>query len=185
MQFHRLAALLIGIWLGASVFMDFAATQNFQSVGRVMNSIDLRAVETAKQVGGPDATRLLLRAFAAETNAYLFEQWEWTELMLGLALLLVLVFARSYQKLAMASCLLMMGLVAVQRFKLSPMIVSLGRDLEYTTSQSHRFAAYHGAYASIELAKLALGLVLAGALLIRKRSDKKAFVREYERAREA
>jgi hypothetical protein len=184
-QFHRLASFIIGIWLGVSAFMDFVATQNFQNVGRVLNSIDVRAVETAKKIGDADAARQLLRYFAGEANRYLFEQWEWAELMLGLALLLVLLFGRTYQKFAMTLCLLMMCLVAAQRFFITPTITSLGRELEFSTSASRRFSVYHAAYGYVELTKLALGLLLAGRLVIRKRPGKKAFVREYERASES
>jgi len=185
MQFHRLASFIIGIWLGVSVFMDFVATQNFKTVNRVLSSADLRAVETAKKLGDTDSARFLLRYFAGEANRYLFEQWEWAELMLGLALLLVLLFGRTYQKFAMTLCLVMMCLVAAQRFRLTPAIVQIGRELEFSDSASRRFAAYHAAYGYIEVSKLVLGLVLAGRLVIRRRADKKAFVREYQRAGEA
>jgi hypothetical protein len=181
MQFHRLASFIIGIWLGVSVFMDFVAIQNFQNVNRVLGSMDVRAVETAKKVGDPDAARLLLRYSAGEANRYLFEQWEWAELLLGTALLLVLVFGRTYQKFAMALCVVMICLVAAQRFELTPAITKLGRELEFSASASRRFAAFHAAYGYVELTKLGLGLLLIGRLLIRGRSSKKAFVREYQR----
>jgi hypothetical protein len=181
MQFHRLASFIIGIWLGISVFMDVVATENFRAVNRAMGSDDVRAVETAKKLGGPDVERQLLRFFAGEINRYLFEQWEWAELLLGLALLLVLLFGRTYQKFAMALCVLMMCVVAAQRFKLTPAITQLGRELEFSTSASNRFAAYHAIYGYIEMGKLALGTLLIGRLLIRKRASKRAFVREYER----
>jgi hypothetical protein len=185
MQFHRFASLILGIWLGVSVFMDFVAVENFHSVSRVMGSLDVRAVETAKKVSDPDALRQLLRYFAGETNRYLFEQWEWAELLLGLALLLVLLFGRTYQKFAMSLCVLMMVIVVVQRFKLTPAITELGRELEFSTSASRRFASYHAAYGYVEIAKIAMGLMMAVRLLIRRGSSKKAFVREYQREREA
>ena len=181
MQFHRLASFIIGVWLGVSIFMDFVATQNFQTVNRVMTSLDLRVVEAAKKVGDPEATRYVLRYFAGEANRYLFEQWEWTELALGLALLLVLLFARSYQKLAMGLCLAMMFVVAAQRFYLTPRITMLGRELDFSPAASRRFAAFHQVYGIVEIGKLALGFGLVLRLLIRQRASKKAFVREYER----
>src|ERR1035438_6301177 len=49
MQFHRLASLILGIWLGASVLMDFVATQNFRTVSRVLGSLDVRAVERSEE----------------------------------------------------------------------------------------------------------------------------------------
>src|ERR1700739_821445 len=143
MQFHRLASLILGIWLGAGVLMDFVATQNFRTVSVVMGSLDVRAVETARKVSDPDALRLLLRYFAGESNRYLFEQWEWAEMLIGLALLVVLLFCRPYQKFALSLCLLMIAVVLVQRFKLTPMITRLGRELDFSNSASRRFRAYH------------------------------------------
>ena len=166
--------------------MDLVATQNFRTVSLVMGSLDVRAVDTArKAVADPEALRLLLRYFAGETNRYLFEQWEWAELLLGLALLLVLVFGRTYQKFAISLCLLMLVVVAVQRFKVTPAITSLGRELEFSTTASHRFAAYHAAYGYLEIGKLVMGLLMALRFVIRRHSSKKAFVREYQREREA
>jgi hypothetical protein len=185
MQFHRFAALLLGIWLGVSVFMDVVAVSNFRTVSVVMGSIDLRAVETAKKVGDPEALRQMLRYFAGEANRYLFEQWEWAELFLGMALLLVLLFGRTYQKFAMTLCVLMLLIVAGQRFKLTPAITQLGRELEFSASASRRFATYHAAYGYMEVTKIVMGLAMALRLLIRRGSSKKAFVREYARERQA
>ena len=164
--------------------MDIVATQNFRTVSVVMGSLDVRAVDTAKKVTDPDSLRLLLRYFAGETNRYLFEQWEWAELLIGLALLVVLLFCRPYQKFAMALCLLMLLVVAGQRFKLTPAITQLGRQLEFSTTASRRFAAYHAAYGYMEIGKLVLGVVMAARLLIRRGASKKTYVREYQRARE-
>lgn len=165
--------------------MDFVAVQNFHTVGRVMSSMDLRAVEAARGIGGGENERMLLRYFAGEANRYLFEQWEWTELLLGLALVLVLLFGRTYQKFAMVVAILMICVVAAQRFKLTPIITELGRQLEFGSADSRRFAVFHALYGFVELGKLALGLALAGSLVIRTRADRKAFVREYRRVGEA
>jgi hypothetical protein len=186
MQFHRLASLILGIWLGASVLMDFVATGNFHTVSRVMGSLDVRALEAVRKVSDPDTLRLLLRYFAGEANRYLFEQWEWVELLLGLALLMVLLFGQSYQKLALSLCFLMICVVAVQRFGLTPAITRLGRELEFSNSPpSRRFAAYHAAYGCAEIGKLLMGVVMAVRLLIRRGPAKKAFVRQYQQEREA
>lgn len=181
MQFHRLASFIIGIWLGVSAFMDYVATQNFQNVNRVLTTIDVNALETAKKIGDREAARLLLRYSAGEANRYLFEQWEWAELLIGLALLLTLVLCRSNPVLALALCFSMLVIVAVQRFELTPAITKLGRELDFSASASRRFAAFHAVYGYVELSKLALGLGLIVRLLIRPRASKKAFVREYER----
>jgi hypothetical protein len=181
MQFHRLASFLIGVWLGVSVFMDYVATQNFQNVNRVLDTVDVRAIETAKKLGDRETARQLLRYFAGEANRYLFEEWEWTELLIGLVLLIVLVLCRTNPVLAMAFCIAMMAIVALQRFELTPAIIKIGRELEFSNAASRRFAAFHAAYGYSEIGKLLLGLALIARLLIRPRASKRAFVREYER----
>jgi hypothetical protein len=103
------------------------------------------------------------------------------ELGIGLLLLFVLLFARSDQKLCMGLCITMIILVLAQRFKLTPAITMLGRELDFSPSASRRFAAYHQIYGGVEIAKLLLGLGIALRLLIRQRVGKQAFVREYER----
>jgi hypothetical protein len=179
-QFHRLASLIIGLWLGASLFMDFTATQNFQTVDRVLTSLDLRVVETAKNIGDPEATRYLLRFMAGESNRYLFEQWEWMELAIGLALLFALLLARSDQRLCLALCLAMIVIVLTQRFYLTPRITMLGREMDFSAGASRRFAAFHQVYGGVEVGKLLLGAGIALRLILRQRASKKAFVREYE-----
>ena len=164
--------------------MDVVATTNFKLVAPALTSLDLRAAETAKKVGDREAATLLLRYYAGEINRYLFEQWEWSELLIGLALLLVLIFCRSNLKLAMAACVAMMLIVAVQRFQLTPAITQLSRELAFGAAAGRRFGTYHALYGYLEISKLALGVLLAGCLLIRRRASKKAFVREFQNAGE-
>ena len=35
-QYRRIAAILLGVWLGAGIFADLAVTQNFQTVDRFL-----------------------------------------------------------------------------------------------------------------------------------------------------
>ena len=182
MQFQRLASFLLGIWLGVSVFMDFVATQNFQNVARVMNTLDLRVLEGAKPIGGMESARLLLRHAAGEANRHLFEQWESAELGIGVLLFLTLLFSRKYQKFAMSVCAAMLTVVAVQRFKVTPAIAAWGRAIDFTNSSSEHFRFYHALYGYLEVGKVVLGIILAASLLIRWKADRKTFVRQYERA---
>jgi hypothetical protein len=182
MQFQRLATFILGIWLGVSVFMDFTATQNFQNVSRIMNTLDLRVLEGAKPVGGMESARLLLRYAAGEANRYLFEQWESTELGIGVLIILALLFSRKYQKFAMSVCAAMLAIVAVQRFKVTPAITAWGRAIDFTGATSEHFKFYHALYGYLEIGKLVLGLMVAANLLIRWKADRKTFVRQYERA---
>src|SRR5712692_8460340 len=60
MHFRRLAAFLLGIWLGGSVFMDMVATQNFHSVDRLLAAPSPQVEERIQALGGRDAARAFL-----------------------------------------------------------------------------------------------------------------------------
>jgi len=66
MHLTRIAALLLGAWLGGCVFMDTVATQNFRSVDRMLAAPTAMkermlpqgsAVKAGRNRFGPDAIR--------------------------------------------------------------------------------------------------------------------------------
>jgi hypothetical protein len=145
-QHRRIATLVIGIWLGAGVFADIAVTQNFTTVDRFL----------ATRPADPDraAERVLLRRNAGEENNFLFANWELTELVLGVGLLII---AARTGRLPATLTVSMLAIVAAQHFFLTPEITELGRHEPVTA----HFWMLHGIYSGIEILKLALGAVLA------------------------
>ncbi len=184
MHSRRLASLLIGAWLGASVFMDFTAIENFRSVDHFLNAPSAVTADQIRVMGGKTEARIFLRHQAGELNRYLFEQWEYTEIALGLAVLMTFVFGRGeVAKAALALTALMLIVVAAGRFFLTPEITRLGRLLDYPNTPGANtglFWRLHGVYSGLELLKLALGLGVAGSLIL-QRTDRKKFVREHEK----
>ena len=185
MHSRRLASLLIGAWLAASIFMDFAAIQNFRSVDRFLGAPGPFAAERIKSLGGRSEARVFLRAEVAEVNRFFFEQWEYSELALGTLLLMVLIFGHGdAPRLAMLLAVLMLCIVAADRFFLTGEITRLGRMLDYPNtpgSDANAFWRLHGIYSGMELLKLALGLGVAGTLVIRH-TDRTRFAREHTRS---
>ena len=184
LQFRRLAALLLGVWLAGSVAYDLTATQNFKSVDRFLADPGVIAAQDIHTLGRTE-TRVLMRHLVAEQNRFYFEQWEWTELGIGLSLLLLLVFGSRPPKLPILLTLFMLLIVLGQRAGLTPQITRLGRLLDFippTVESADRSAFWvlHGIYSGVELLKLALGLVIAGLLVIRRKPDPKLFARESE-----
>jgi hypothetical protein len=184
MHSRRLASLLIGAWLAASIFMDFAAIQNFRSVDRFLSAPGALAAEQIKAVGGRAEARLFLRAGASETNRYLFEQWEYAQLIIGVILLAVFVYGHGdAPRVAIVLTILMLCIAAADRLLLTPEITRLGRLLDYASvpgGDPALFWRLHGIYSSLELVKLALGLGIAGVLVVRH-IDRSRFVREHAR----
>ena len=182
MHFRRLASLLIGAWLAASIFMDFTAIQNFRSVDRFLNAPGPLAAEQIKSIGGKVPARVFLRSEAAEVNRYFFEQWEYSQLAVGVVLLMVFIFGHGdVPRAALLLAFLMLCIVAADRFLLTGEITRLGRLLDYPNTPGANEAAFwrlHGIYSGLELSKLALGLGVAGLLIIRHK-DRTRFVREH------
>jgi hypothetical protein len=183
-QYRRLAALLLGAWLGAGVLVDIAVTQNFQTVdrflakpGAVQTAVDLNHIGRAK-------AREILRRNAGEENNFLFEQWEWTELLLIPGLFCLLFFGGRPQKIMLAGTGALELIVCVQRFWLSPTVAEMGRklaDLGPKDPLNATFWQFHGAYSGIEILKLLIGLAMAARLAVRRGADPDYFAREFEK----
>jgi|GEM_PF-1065444 len=183
-QFRRIAAVLIGIWLGAAVLADVAVIQNFRTVDRFLASpgSPVTAVEL-NQIGRPQV-KAILRRNAAEENNFIFTNWEWAQLGMGALLFLILLFGDRPQKLYMALVLGMLAIVAAERFFLTPQIVDLGRTVEglpATDPVYKHFWMLHGIYSSVDIVKMAFGALLAFRLCVRRAPDKDHFVKEYEK----
>src|SRR5277367_3170508 len=92
MHSHRIAAFLAGCLILGSLFMIFVATQNFATVDRVVASPPQEAAQMFQTLGR-DNSRLLLRYLAGEENRLFFVRWEWAQIVFGLALTAILLFA--------------------------------------------------------------------------------------------
>ncbi|MGD1073474.1 MAG: hypothetical protein ABSB15_25465, partial [Bryobacteraceae bacterium] len=182
-QYRRLAALVLGMWLGAGIFADVAVTQNFQTVDRFL--AEPGSVSAAAELNkvGRARERVILRRNAGEENNAIFENWERVELMVGCALLALLLFGARPNRLMLAAAVMMLVIVAVQHFFLSPAVTDLGRklaDLPGNDPLVPKFWTYHGIYSGSEILKLLVGFALAVRLAIRSRPDADRFAKEFE-----
>jgi hypothetical protein len=181
-QYRRLAALLIGAWLGAGVLADVAVTQNFQAVDRFLEAPGSVSTSAALNAVGRDKERFILRRNAAEENNWIFLNWERVELALGGVLFLLLLFGERPQKLLIVLCAAMFVIVAAEHFYLTPLITDLGRrveDLPATDPDVKTFWMLHGFYSGFDILKLLLGFAFAVRLAIKRKPDQDHFVREY------
>jgi hypothetical protein len=168
MHFRRLAALLLGAWLGGSVFMDMVATQNFRSVDRLLAAPPAQVAERIQALGGHDAARVFLRYQVSEQNRWYFQTWERVQVALGAVLFLVLLFGAVPNRVTLLITLLMLAMVLLMHFFLTPEITRLGRAADFAPAADRtRFWTFHGMYSAGELIKLGLGIVLAARLLRR------------------
>jgi hypothetical protein len=182
-QYRRLAALVLGGWLGAGVFADVAVTQNFQTVDRFLAQPGSVATSVELAKIGRDRERVILRRNAGEENNVIFENWERVELLTGGALFALLLFGARPNKVMLGGVLLMLVVVAAQHFYLSPTVTELGRqlaDLPANDPLNTKFWTFHGIYSGAEILKLLVGFALAVRLSIGRRPDTEHFAKKYE-----
>jgi hypothetical protein len=181
-QYRRLAALLLGAWLGASVLTDVAVTQNFQTVDRFLQQPGSVTTSAELSAIGRERERSILRRNAGEENNWIFMNWERVELALGGSLFLILLFGERPQRLLLAVCAAMLLIVAVEHFWFTPLIVDLGRkvdDLPATDPDSKQFWMLHGIYSGLDILKMLVMAAFAVRLAIKRKPDPNYFAREY------
>jgi hypothetical protein len=170
MHVSRVACLLLGAWVGGSMFMTAVATQNFRSVDRTIESEEDSSRKAIESIGGEEAARVFLRHHEGETNRRYFVAWEYAQLAIGGALFLLLLFGAAPRKWAILVSLLMLLLVGVMRLSVTPSITSLGRELDFLPAGQegpirNQFRAWHSAYGALEATKLAFAVALAAMLV--------------------
>jgi hypothetical protein len=168
----RIAAFLLGAWLCGGLFMGFVATQNFATVDRVL-AVPPQSAAPMIQSLGYDQARQLLRYLAGEENRLFFGDWELVQLGLGLALVCVLFSGVGNPLIAGLAAVLLL-LTGFQHFMVTAQLLTLGRSIDFVSPEAqsaarNSFWKLHALYGGIEVAKLALVLVLTGVVLIRGR----------------
>jgi hypothetical protein len=173
MHARRLACVLLGAWLAGGLFMTLVATENFQSVDRLLAKPSPAAQIEIKALG-PALARQLLRYQVAEQNRWYFEFWEIVQLFLGALVFFFLLFGTPEGKFALSLALAMIAMVLVQRFLLTPEIIALGRLLDFApdipSGDRNKFRVLHATYMIVEMIKWGLGFVLTVRLVARRHS---------------
>lgn len=157
--------VLLGAWIGCTLFMWQVAIQNFA----VAESVSAAGGEDLRQVVGglsAESLRTALRYQASEVNRLFFAGWGWMQLPLGVAILMLACFAgsgRAVQVLAAIMTAIALGLAVY----VVPETVRLGRMIDFVPATAlpearNAFWTLHHAYTAADSLKLALGLVAVG-----------------------
>jgi len=172
MHARRLACFFLGLWLAGGLFVAWVATQNFRSVDRMLSGANPAATLQLKPFG--QEARMILRYHASELNRYYFARWETYQLLFGSFFFCVMLFGSREGKFTLVGVLLMLLLVALQRFIVTPEITALGRLIDFVPAdqpspERNRFWVVHMAYTGVEVGKWILALVLTGQLVFSRR----------------
>ena len=116
---------------------------------------------------------------AGEQNRVLFEYWESAQLALGMALFFLLLFGSTESQFSLALVLTMVCVVILERFVLTPMLIGLGRLIDFVPPKVYspdrvKFGILHSGYAGLEIIKWLVGLGLAVKMMRRGRHSGKA-----------
>ncbi|HTW64898.1 MAG TPA: hypothetical protein VME17_09800 [Bryobacteraceae bacterium] len=173
MHYHRIAAFLSGCLILGSLFMIFVATQNFQTVDRVLASPPPQAAQMFQTLG-PESSRDLLRYMAGEDNQLFFVSWEIAQIILGIGLTAILLFAlRSGLLAGMSGGMVIIALF--QHFRVTPEMISFGRMIDFGagvgSAAYNQFWRLHGLYGVLEVVKLILLIAVAAFLLFSRRKS--------------
>jgi hypothetical protein len=174
MHYRRIVALLLGIWLGGSLIMAWYGARSFSTVNRVVNgSNPVFAVQTRPL--GQANTRIVLRYAIAEENRYLFQTWEYMQLILGVGFFSYLLFGTLEGKLSLGLALGLLVITGLQRFGLSSELGNMGKTLDYlpqdiVAAERAKFWLLHSAYLAAEALKFGVALVLLAVVLRKTRS---------------
>jgi hypothetical protein len=175
MHSRRFACFLLGVWLGSALLAAWVAAMNAGSPKRVLAEPNSPAAALElKELGG--AAERAFRYQAAEQNRGLLDNWGATQVALGTALLLFLLFATVEKKTTLALALVMLVFTGLQRFLLAPEMNALGRILDFAPPGLHaaersKLAGANSAYYIMEAIKWAAGAALAVKLLLRRRGS--------------
>jgi hypothetical protein len=152
--------------------MTWVAAESFGSVDRLLARPHAVATVEFKDLGRAEA-RLLLRYQVAEQNRWYFENWEVAQIVMGALFFFFVLFATRENKFALLLILLMIAGVLVERFMLTPAMISLGRMIDFIppdtpSGERTQFWVLHSWYWGVELVKWLLGLGLAARLMSRR-----------------
>lgn len=173
MNTRRIVCTLLGMWVGASLFMAAVAAFSFRLVNQLIVNPAPELAPVFKLLGS-DKMRLLARHQAAEFNRALFEGWGLTQIILGLVIFGVILFGTKEGKFTLSLSLFMVLLVTGMHLGITPSIVGYGRSLDFlapdkevTLRQQVQFL--HTTYSSLEVIKLLCAVVMLGMLCRERR----------------
>ena len=167
MHSTRIAAFLLGAWIGCCIFVDLMVLQNPRLASSALESASPPAVLIIQKLGRDEAS-LLLRYFAEEENRFYFSIWEMFQIPTALVLGAVLYFAAEKRAMPQILCGLMLVLVLFQ-LAIQPEFSYRGREADFppgsqTLGTKARVWALTEVWIGAEAAKLLIGALLASYL---------------------
>jgi len=148
------------MWLGASLLMIFAATENFRTANSAVASPPGGLAELTKTAGG-EPVRQILRYQASEANRRLFGAFGAAQFGAAVVVFLLILFATSAGRFPVLLALAIVILVSIMHWLITPQIATGSRVLDFVPLQEmaaerERLRSIHNIYSAMEIVKLLL-----------------------------
>lgn len=172
MRYSRIAAIILGAWLGGNFLLMYLASNGFERASGLLNGAPAPLVQTLQPLP-PLTQRAVLRYVVVDQNRFYFEFWENAEFVIGFTLILLL-FLGVESRLMSALILGMVLVVAFQHLKITPELSYLSRSIEFVpwtadSSARDQFWKLHTLYITLEILKIALGALVSIMLITASR----------------
>lgn len=155
---------ILGMWLGLTLGMWYAAAGSFATTRRVLEARH-RDVMEAMELLGTEWMRLVLRHLTSEINRTYFRAYGWVQTALAVLLLAALAAQKPRDTTSLVVAGTMFLAVLVLTFYLTPGVTELGRQIDFVPRDPPppgfaRFRLLHGAFTALDGAKTLAGLGL-------------------------
>jgi hypothetical protein len=164
MRSRRIACLLLGLWMGAGLWMLWVAQANASAADRLLLAPNANAAAYLKSVGRVQMAPLA-HYLAAEQNRSLFEVWGIVQIVLGGLFFFFLLFGTRFGKFPLVVALLMLLIVIGERVAVIPGMEMVGHHIDFNPDPSQRARTARDVlnygYSMAEWGKFALGAVSA------------------------
>jgi len=170
MHSRRLACFILGMWLAAGLAVAWLEREDFQALRTALAQPD-PAVAGRVKVLGAQETFLLVGRLEWERRQRTTESWESVQLIIGLGFFLFLLFGTREVKLPLGTALLLVGMVVLERFLLTPEVLSLERVADFApgrhaSAESMRRMALSLTQEGFEIAKWTVQAALAAVMIV-------------------
>jgi len=171
MHARRLACFILGMWLAAGIAVAWLEREDFQTIQDVLAQPDPAVAERIKALGAHE-TYLLMGHVASEQRQRTIRNWENLQLLLGLGFFFFLLFGTREGKLPLAMALLLVVMVLLERFLLTPEALSLARIASFTAGRASgeavRRMVLSTTHEGFEIVKWMVEAALAAVLVLRR-----------------
>jgi len=172
MRSRRIACLLLGLWMGAGLWMLWVGHANSAAADKLLLAPNANAAEYFKSVGRPQVAPLA-HYLATEQNRSLFEMWGIVQIVLGGLFFFFLLFGTHLGKFPLVVGLLMLLIVIGERAAITPGMEMVGHYTDFNPDPSHKARmardVLNYGYSMAEWGKFALGVVAAVVLVWQER----------------